>query len=129
PALHLAETDRQRDALADEVQATLAEGIDTVIEALDDYVAPKPEDASDAEDEPEGTLAAASPPPGVTVAEQPQGRVLSVAGRNELDRASAALLAHLLERQGIKAETLPCQAISLRNLSKLDTRDVRLVCV
>ena len=58
-----------------------------------------------------------------------QGRVLSVAGRNELDRASAALLAHLLERRGIKAETLPCQAISLRNLSKLDTSDVRLVCV
>ena len=57
------------------------------------------------------------------------GRVLSVAGRNELDRASAALLAHLLERRGIKAETLPCQAISLRNLSKLDTSDVRLVCV
>ena len=68
-------------------------------------------------------------PPGVTVAEQPQGRVLSVAGRNELDRAPAALLAHLLERQGVKAETLPCQAISLRNLSKLDTSDVRLVCV
>ncbi|HYI71602.1 MAG TPA: AI-2E family transporter [Skermanella sp.] len=130
PALHLAETDRQRDALADEVQATLAEGVDSVIEALDDYEDPKPEDASeDAEHDPDVTPAAAAPPPGVTVAEQPQGRVLSVAGRNELDRAPAALLAHLLERQGIKAETLPCQAISLRNLSKLDTSDVRLVCV
>jgi hypothetical protein len=130
PALHLAETDRQRDALADEVQATLAEGVDSVIEALDDYEDPKPEDASeDAGHDPDVTPAAAAAAPGVTVAEQPQGRVLSVAGRNELDRAPAALLAHLLERQGIKAETLPCQAISLRNLSKLDTSDVRLVCV
>jgi hypothetical protein len=119
--LHLAETDRQRDALADEVQATIAEGVDTVIEALDDYEDPKPEE--DAEAEAEG---AEAPP---AAAEPLQGRVLSVAGRNELDRASAALLAHLLERRGIKAEVLPCQAISLRNLSKLDTSDVRLVCV
>jgi hypothetical protein len=118
PALHLAETDRQRDALADEVQATIAEGVDTVVEALDDYQDPKPEEA-------EGAEAA----PAAAMAEPLQGRVLSVAGRNELDRASAALLAHLLERRGIKAEVLPCQSISLRNLSKLDTSDVRLVCV
>jgi hypothetical protein len=128
PALHLAEADRQRDALADEVQATIAEGVDTVIEALDDYEDPKPEaDAkadADAEAVAEGAEAA---PAAVTV--PLQGRVLSVAGRNELDRASAALLAHLLERRGIKAEVLPCQSISLRNLSKLDTSEVRLICV
>jgi predicted PurR-regulated permease PerM len=121
PALHLAETDRQRDALADEVQATVAEGVDTVVEALDDYQDPEPE----ADEEAEAERAEAAP----AAAEPLQGRVLSVAGRNELDRASAALLAHLLERRGIKAEVLPCQAISLRNLSKLDTSDVRLVCV
>ncbi len=49
PALHLAEADRQRDALADEVQATIAEGVDTVIEALDDYEDPKPEADAEAE--------------------------------------------------------------------------------
>jgi predicted PurR-regulated permease PerM len=124
PALHLAETDRQRDALADEVQATIAEGVDTVVEALDDYEDPKPEADADAEAVAEGAEAA---PAAVTV--PLQGRVLSVAGRNELDRAPAALLAHLLERRGIKAEVLPCQSISLRNLSKLDTSDVRLICV
>jgi hypothetical protein len=126
PALHLAEADRQRDALADEVQATIAEGVDTVIEALNDYEDPKPEADADADGEAvaEGAEAA---PAAVTV--PLQGRVLSVAGRNELDRASAALLAHLLERRGIKAEVLPCQSISLRNLSKLDTSDVRLICV
>jgi hypothetical protein len=125
PALHLAEADRQRDALADEVQATIAEGVDTVVEALDDYEDPKPgaERDAEAEAEAEGNSEEAE------AAEPMHGRVLSVAGRNELDRASAALLAHLLERRGIKAETLPCQAISLRNLSKLDTSDVRLVCV
>jgi hypothetical protein len=125
PALHLAEADRQRDALADEVQATIAEGVDTVIEALDDYADPKPEEDAGAEEDLEGAEAATP----AVAAEPMHGRVLSVAGRNELDRASAALLAHLLERRGIKAETLPCQAISLRNLSKLDTSDVRLVCV
>jgi predicted PurR-regulated permease PerM len=117
PALHLAETDRQRDALADDIQATIAEGVDSVIEALDDYDDPEPEADADSEG---GEAAPAEPL---------QGRVLSVAGRNELDRASAALLAHLLERRGIKAETLPCQAISLRNLSKLDIGDVRLICI
>ena len=50
PALHLAEADRQRDALADEVQATIAEGVDTVIEALDDYEDPKPEADAEAEE-------------------------------------------------------------------------------
>ncbi|MGF7208128.1 putative PurR-regulated permease PerM [Skermanella aerolata] len=127
PALHLAETDRQRDALGDEVQASIAEGVDSVIEAMDDYEDPKPEPEEDGEADPEDIAAAAAAVP--AEAEPSRGRVLSVAGRNELDRASAALLAHLLERQGIKSETLPCQAISLRNLSKLDTSDVRLVCV
>jgi len=126
PALHLAEADRQRDALADEVQATIAEGMDTVIEALDDYDDPEPEAEATAEADTEGAEAV----PAVAPAAEPMhGRVLSIAGRNELDRASAALLAHLLERRGIKAEVLPCQAISLRNLSKLDTSDVRLICV
>ena len=100
PALHLAEADRQRDALADEVQATIAEGVDTVIEALDDYEDPEPEAETETEGASEGVEAAPA------VAEPMHGRVLSVAGRNELDRASAALLAHLLERRGIKAEIL-----------------------
>jgi len=132
PALHLAETDRQRDALADQVQSSIAEGVDTVIEALDDYDDPEPEEkaASEAADGAEGASATATATTAAAaVAEPVRGRVLSVAGRNELDRASAALLTHLLERRGIKAETLPCQSISLRNLPKLDLTDVRLVCV
>jgi hypothetical protein len=129
PALHMAEADRQRDALADEVQATIADGIDTVIEALDDYedpvAVPVPAPAeTEAGAAPAGTPAAT--PSGVTPV---PGRILSIAGRNELDRAAAALLSHLLQRRGFTAETLPCNVVSMRNLEKLDTTDVKLVCL
>jgi predicted PurR-regulated permease PerM len=119
PALHMAEADRQRDALADEVQATIADGVETVIEALDDYEDPVTA-AAPAETEAGATPAGVTPVP---------GRVLSIAGRNELDRAAAALLSHLLQRRGFTAETLPCNAVSMRNLAKLDTTDVKLVCL
>lgn len=111
PALHLAEADRQRGAFDTATQAAIAEGIDTVVESLDDYEEPASPDGD--EDK---------PPP-------VPSRVLCIAGRNELDRAAAVLAAHLLERDGLKAEALPCEAVSLRNLNKLDTADVRLICL
>jgi hypothetical protein len=108
PALRLAEADRQRGALENETQHAIADGIDSVIDQLDDLE----EDAATGEDL-QAPLSA--------------GRVLCIAGRNELDRAAAALLSHLLNRAGGRAETLPCQAVSLRNLPKLDTAEVRLI--
>ncbi|WP_158046163.1 AI-2E family transporter [Skermanella pratensis] len=111
PALHLAEADRQRGAFDNATQAAIAEGIDTVVETLDDYEEP-PASEGDAVKTPAAPV-----------------RVLCIAGRNELDRAAAVLTAHLLERDGFKAEALPCEAVSLRNLAKLDTSDVRLVCL
>ncbi|UEM18930.1 AI-2E family transporter [Skermanella mucosa] len=116
PALHLAETDRQRGSFDNVTQAAIAEGIDTVVEALDDYEEPPASEDDAAENDAVRSQAAPV-------------RVLCIAGRNELDRAAAVLTAHLLERDGFKAEALPCEAVSLRNLAKLDMSDVRLVCL
>ncbi|EWY39603.1 hypothetical protein N825_05820 [Skermanella stibiiresistens SB22] len=139
PALHLAEADRQRGAIDNTTQAAVAEGIETVVETLDDYEQ-KPEKATDGKQAEAKAVEAGNAKPGdneVTSASPASeaaaptvpARILCIAGRNELDRAASTLLAHLLERDGFKAESLPCESVALRNLPRLDVADVRLICL
>jgi hypothetical protein len=55
--------------------------------------------------------------------------ILCIGARNGLDEAAAAMLAHLLTRQGAGAKTMPRAAISGRNLASLERQGIALVCL
>jgi hypothetical protein len=70
------------------------------------------------------------PAPDETAAEPPaEGSIFCIGARNGLDEAAAAMLAHLLTRQGAGARMVPRAAISGRNLAKLERQGVALVCL
>lgn len=54
--------------------------------------------------------------------------VLCVAGRGPLDEAAGLLLADLLQRQGLGARVVPCEAALPANLAGLDATGVQVVC-
>ena len=65
--------------------------------------------------------------PAETLARSWQGTpVLCVAGRGSLDEASAAMLAQLVQKQGIGARVVPSTAVSPPNLFALDATDVQM---
>ena len=55
--------------------------------------------------------------------------VLCVAGRTDLDRAAASMLAQLLSKHGLRARVEGAVAFSTTNVTRLDTTGVALVCV
>ncbi len=55
--------------------------------------------------------------------------VLCVAGRTDLDRAAASMLAQLLTKHGLRARVEGAVALSTANVIRLDTTGVALVCV
>jgi hypothetical protein len=55
--------------------------------------------------------------------------VLCVAGRSELDKAAATMLAQLLSKHGIAARVEGADALSNTNIFRLDTKGVALACV
>jgi len=55
--------------------------------------------------------------------------VLCVAGRSELDKAAATMLAQLLSKHGLKARVEGADALSNANIFRLDTKGVALACV
>ena len=55
--------------------------------------------------------------------------VLCVAGRTDLDRAAASMLAQLLSKHGLRARVEGAVALSTTNVTRLDTTGVALVCV
>src|SRR5690606_26430276 len=54
-------------------------------------------------------------------------RVLCVAGRTDLDEAPARILAQLLHGLGLEPQVLPCEAVTVGNLPRLDLAGVRLI--
>jgi predicted PurR-regulated permease PerM len=98
PALRLAERDRARGALGDAGSAAVLEGVHAIV---DDLAEPA---------EPVG-----------------DGRVLCVAGRNDLDEAAAVLAADAVRRAGGRADVVPCAAVKTRRLPALDATGVRAV--
>jgi len=123
--LTLAQLDVNRGVLDHAHRIRIKEAVDWVIDDLSDH-----------EDEPASTVVGAAP----AVASLPlilsakelasvwQGTaVLCVAGRGALDEAVAAMLAQLLKRRGIGARVVPCDDVSVENLSQLDVTDVQVI--
>ncbi|HSB58079.1 MAG TPA: AI-2E family transporter [Methyloceanibacter sp.] len=55
--------------------------------------------------------------------------VLCVGGRTPLDEAAARMLAGALQRQGLKARSLPSDAISAAHIVSLEASKTKLVCL
>jgi hypothetical protein len=60
---------------------------------------------------------------------QGQTPVLCVAGRSPLDEAAAVLFAQLCSVHGLAARVEPADALSMSNISRLQTADVAMVCL
>lgn len=103
PALSLAEQDRQRGTLLPEGRHAVATGMAALLESLADLGAPATTPGS--------------------------GRILCIAGRNELDEAAARLLSERLRRDGADAPVIACADLSPRHIDRLDTGDVRAAAV
>jgi predicted PurR-regulated permease PerM len=58
-----------------------------------------------------------------------QDAVLCVGGRTPLDEAAASMLAGALQRQGLKARSLPSDAISASHIVSLEASKTKLVCL
>ena len=58
-----------------------------------------------------------------------QDAVLCVGGRTPLDDAAASMLAGALQRQGLKARSLPSDAISAAHIVSLEASKTKLVCL
>jgi predicted PurR-regulated permease PerM len=115
PALALAEQDRLRGSLERPTVQGMAEDTIGIVEYLMEEDERAPDD--------EAVEASLSAAPGEPVA------VLCIGGRNGLDEAAAAMLAHLLIRRGISATTVPCQDVAGKNLPRLPRQAVALICL
>jgi predicted PurR-regulated permease PerM/CheY-like chemotaxis protein len=107
PALGLAEQDRLRGSLDRATVQGIAEDMIGVIEEL-------AEDEERAPDE---------------VAARDAGAILCIGPRNGLEEAAAAMLAHLLRQGGLGATTLSRDAVTGRNLARLERQGVALICL
>jgi hypothetical protein len=125
PALTLAELDRQRGALDTQTQRAISDGIATLVEDLMDHDDPTPATPAPTTS-PQATSNRVSENTPVPKA---SGRVLCIAARNNLDEAAAIMLADLLWRRGLAAEVLSCDAVSTRNLPRLDRDGATFVCL
>jgi hypothetical protein len=113
PALAHAEQDRLRGSLDRATVEAIAEDAIGVIDELEEEQDLLSDEAAD-------ETAARAPKP---------ISVLCIGARNGLDEAAAAMLAHLLSRRGVGAETMPRATISGRNLASLERKGIALVCL
>jgi predicted PurR-regulated permease PerM len=120
--LALAQLDVNRGMLDHDHRVRIKGAVDAIIDNLSDH-----EDGPPAGS---GASDGAVPAPMLSAAELApswQGTpVLCVAGRGSLDEATAAMLAQLLQKQGIGARVVPSAAVSPPNLFALDATDVQM---
>ncbi|WP_445500389.1 AI-2E family transporter [Microvirga sp. G4-2] len=122
PALRLAENDRQRSTTDTNYRRLVADTAICVVREVEDHVREKAATGDEAnEDTGEGRLPPAK-------AERPSS-VLCLAGRTELDRAAAEMMAQVLDERGIGARVLPPIAVSQGALGQLDLQGVDVVCL
>jgi hypothetical protein len=123
-ALALAQFDVNRGALDPEQRAAIRDTVAGLVADLDDHEDAPPEPEEDRPQAPSLPVLEES----ALAPEWRQTPVLCVAGRGPLDEAAGLLLAHLLEKHGIGARVVPCEAASPANLFQLDPAGVQLVC-
>lgn len=124
-ALALAQRDFDRGVLNRERLVHIRQTIDALIENLSDRedipagVAKRSEEPQD-----ERALSPDDLSPGWR-----KKPILCIAGRSALDEAAAALLAHLVQKNGVGARVIPAEKVSLANLQHLEHTGVQIVCV
>ncbi|HLM42075.1 MAG TPA: AI-2E family transporter [Microvirga sp.] len=117
PALRLAENDRQRSTTDVNYRRLVANTASCMVKEIAEHVRDKQARSGshgDGHHDP-------SPAPGTPV--------LCIAGRTELDRAAAEMLAQVLEERGIGARVLPPIAVTEGALGQLDLTGVEAVCL
>ncbi|PVE23774.1 phytochrome sensor protein [Microvirga sp. KLBC 81] len=122
PALRLAENDRQRSTTDTNYRRLVADTAICVVREIEDHVREKVP-SSDEPDEQTGENRL----PSETVERPPS--VLCLAGRTELDRAAAEMMAQVFEERSIRARVLPPIAVSQGALGQLDLQGVDVVCL
>jgi predicted PurR-regulated permease PerM/GAF domain-containing protein len=122
PALRLAENDRQRSGTDTNYRRLVAETAICVVQEVEDHVREKTESA----DGPSKDKGKNGPP---SADEARPASVLCLAGRTELDRAAAEMVAQVLGERGISARVLPPIAVSQGALGQLDMQGVDVVCL
>ncbi|MCB5173913.1 AI-2E family transporter [Microvirga lenta] len=122
PALRLAENDRQRSTTDTNYRRLVADTAICVVREIEDQVREK---AASGDQANAGTGKDLLPP--ADEAQQPS--LLCVAGRTELDRAAAEMMAQVLRERGIGARVLPPIAVSQGALEQLDLQGVDVVCL
>jgi predicted PurR-regulated permease PerM len=105
PALMLAQADSDRGVLSGEKRAMVAHGIETMLDNLSEELSREP-----------------SPP-------ATSGKILCMAGRNELDEAAASVLLHLVRLDGGDAELLPAPALAEAERHPRAMRNAALICL
>jgi predicted PurR-regulated permease PerM len=124
--LALAQFDVNRGELDHERRVQIKEAVDGVIDDLSDHDDAWPTDA----DEGKVVELASSPLSQTDLA--PAWRataVMCIAGRGSLDEAAAAMLGQLFEKHGFGVRVVPSEAVSVANLSRLDTTGTRIACL
>ncbi len=140
PGLRLAAVDARRGAIAADKLETMRSSMDDLLLDLGrhkdvDPSAPAKKGNADVPTMAEQALPKPLGPPDSVVAERlpspwnKAGSVLCIAGRGPFDAAAAAVLAQLLERQGLGARVVPHDAVSRRDIDALDLTGVAMVCV
>ena len=114
PALRLAENDRQRSTTDTNYRRLVADMAICVVREVEEHVEHK------ASEKPDEQVCIGSTP-------DRQPSVLCLAGRTELDRAAAEMMAQVLNEQGIHARVLPPIAVSQGALGQLDLHGVDVV--
>jgi AI-2E family transporter len=128
--LKLAERDAERGSLDVENLETIDATVDEMMDNLTDFEPRrwfrKVQTEIEIEEAPSGlgSLAGALAP-GWEV----EDAVLCIGGRTPLDEAVARMLAGALQRQGLKARSLPSDAISAAHIVSLEASKTKLVCL
>lgn len=112
PALGLAENDRHRGATTSD-RRRVAEGMEQIIHDLREQ---------EKKDSPDGDA-------DETPLLNQDRTVLCIAGRWELDAASAAIVEHSLDSRGVNARHVPTLTISPETIGDLDLNGVEILCV
>lgn len=120
PALRLAENDRQRSTSDITYRRLVAETASGVVREVEDHIQ---EQAAGSDD------AGARGNPPANGGERQSPSVLCLAGRTELDGATAEMIAQVLRERGIGTRVLPPIAVSQGALGQLDIAGVDAVCL
>ncbi|MEN3295322.1 MAG: hypothetical protein V7642_4575 [Burkholderiales bacterium] len=120
PALRLAENSRQFGASSED-RKRVADGLRAVVQDMKELLEKQDSEGSKEIDDREAAERSPNPWLGTPV--------LCIAGRGELDKAAAAMLAHGLESTGIGTRSVAPSAVTHETIGELDLAGADVVCL